>query len=151
MKLSKQKYQPAPFILSPSTGANWKGNILQEAGRLLGASRVSYMQTEVILPAPRGNPHLCHCSSSQAISQRPPAQISTAWQKVSFPENVKTVREKEEKENHMKKKIMKVKKYRRHKWKVNVPNAHSYCHNISGLPWFAFVLTLWAHVASCEV
>lgn len=69
------------------------------------------MQTEVTPPVPRGNPHLHHCSSSQASSQRPPALISTAWQKVSFLEDVKTIRVfKEEKANHMKKKIMKVKK-----------------------------------------
>lgn len=151
MKLSKQKYQPAPFILSPSTGANWKGSILGEAGRLLGASRVSHTQTEVIPPGPRGNPDPHHRSSSQASSQRPPAIISTAWQKVSFSQNVKTIREKEEKENHTKKKIMKMKKHKGHKWKVNVPNTYSHCHNISGLSWFALVLTLWAHVASCEV
>lgn len=50
------------------------------------------MQAEVIPPAPRGNPHLHHCSSSQASSQRSPALTSTAWQKVSFSEDVKTIR-----------------------------------------------------------
>lgn len=106
------------------------------------------MQAEVVPPAPRGNPHLHHCSSSQASSQRPPALISTAWQKVSFSEDVKTIREKEEKANHMKKKIMKVKKCRGHKWKVNVPNTLPQYFWFA-LVWFSF--NYMSHVASCEM
>lgn len=104
--------------------------------------------TEVIPPAPRGNPHLCHCSSSQASSQRSSALISTAWQKVSVPENVKTIRKnRRERKPHEKENHESEKKYKGHKWKVNVPNTHSYCHNIYF--WFALVCFSFKSMSSC--